>query len=43
MALEDELFFKPMRCHYSQRGNDVLNMLRDLALGELAGLTKGKH
>lgn len=43
LVLAGELFFELGRCHAAERGQDALNVLRDLALRELAGVTNGKH
>ena len=43
MVLEEELFFEPNWCHAAESGHKALHMLRDLALGEFAGVTKAMH
>lgn len=43
LVLADELFFGLWRRNATERGHDALDMLRDLALGEFTGVTKGKH
>jgi hypothetical protein len=38
-----ELFFGSFRGHAAERGHNALDMQADFALGEFAGVTKGKH